>query len=140
LVALSYAILWQTNFWERPLPPWRAALSMVCFLLAGALSWTATRSLGRQWRIDAALNEDHELITTGPYRVVRHPIYASMLCLLCASGFVLAPLPLLLAAVIVLILGTEVRVHIEDRLLEERFGERARQYRNRVSAYIPFIR
>jgi hypothetical protein len=47
-----------------------------------ALAWAATRHLGKQWRYEAALSEDHELIQTGPYRWVRHPIYASMLGML----------------------------------------------------------
>ena len=43
---------------------------------------TGVGALGRQWRIDAGLNSDHELVQSGPYRIVRHPIYTSMLCLL----------------------------------------------------------
>ncbi len=138
--AVAYSVVWQARFWERPLPPWRAVLAVLFFALAAVLSWTARRTLGRQWRIDAGLSVDHELVTSGPYRLVRHPIYTSMLCLLCATGFILAPWPLLLIATAVFILGTEIRVRAEDRLLASRFGERFRDYRRSVGAYVPFVK
>ena len=140
LVALAYPILWQNRFWARPLPYWRIAVSVSFLVLAGTLSWTATRSLGRQWRVDAGLDADHELVTSGPYRLVRHPIYTSMLFLLCGTGFIVTPLPLLLLAVAIFMLGTEIRVRIEDRLLASRFGDRFREYQRSVPAYIPFVK
>jgi len=113
----------------------------ICFLaLAGVLSWTGARALGRQWRIDAGLNRDHELVTTGPYRIVRHPIYTSMLSLLLGMGFMVTPLLILLLATVLFMLGTQIRVNIEDHLLTSRFGERFRQYQDGVPAYIPFVK
>jgi protein-S-isoprenylcysteine O-methyltransferase Ste14 len=113
----------------------------VVFLLLGcALSATALRALGRHWRIDAGLNPDHELVRTGPYKLVRHPIYLSMLCMLLAMGFVLDSPVWLAAGVFIFILGTEIRVRVEDSLLESRFGQQFEEYRRTVSAYIPFIR
>ena len=138
--AVAYSIVWQATFWERPLPPWRAALSILFFVLACVLSWTARRALGRQWRIDAGLSADHELVTWGPYGLVRHPIYTSMLCLLWGTGFILAPWSLLLVATAVFILGTEIRVRAEDGLLASRFGEKFQEYRRSVGAYIPFVK
>ena len=140
LVALSYAILWQNSFWARPLPWWRIALSVVFFVVAALLSWTGTRSVGRQWRLDAGLSVDHELVTGGPYRLVRHPIYTSMLFNLLGIGFMITPLAELAVALAVFLVGTEIRVRIEDRLLESQFGERFREYRSRLPAYLPFIK
>ena len=59
-----------------------------------SISWTG--ALGRQWRIDAGLSADHQLITSGPYRFVRHPIYTSMLSILLGTGFLITPWWLLL--------------------------------------------
>ena len=140
LVAIAYSLLWQNSFWARPLPGWRVAASILFFTLGGVLSWTGARTLGRQWRIDAGLNPDHELVQSGPYRVVRHPIYTSMLCVLVGTGFVITPLLVLLVSVLVFMTGTEIRVRIEDNLLASRFCERFEEYRRRVPAYIPFVR
>jgi len=140
LVGIAYSILGQNKFWERSVPGWRITLSIIFFLLAGLLSWTGVRALGRQWRIDAGLSSDHELVMSGPYRLVRHPIYTSMLCILCGTGFLITPLPFLLLSVLIFAIGTEIRVRIEDRLLVSRFGDRFRDYQRNVPAYIPFLR
>jgi protein-S-isoprenylcysteine O-methyltransferase Ste14 len=140
LVAIAYSMLWQSKFWERSLDGWRIALSVLFFLLAALLSWTAKRALGRQWRIDAGLNPDHELVISGPYRVIRHPIYTSMLCVLLGTGVIVTPWWLLSLALLVFLAGTEIRVQIEDRLLSSHFGNRFREYQHSVPAYLPFVR
>ena len=140
LQGIAYALLWQGHFWSTVVPTWRFALSVIFLGLAGLLSWTGTRALGQQWRFDAGLSADHELVTIGPYRFIRHPIYCSMLCLALGIGFMVTPWPLLLLSTILLIIGTEIRVRIEDRLLASRFGERFRQYQQCVPAYVPFMR
>jgi protein-S-isoprenylcysteine O-methyltransferase Ste14 len=141
IIAAAYAPVWQGSFWTRSPGPWRIAVSLLLFVVASVLSWTSTRALGRHWRFDAGLNADHELVQSGPYRVVRHPIYTSMFCMLLGTGLLLAtPLPLLLPSILLLAIGTEIRVRIEDRLLASRFGDQFRDYQRRVSAYIPYLK
>ena len=135
---VAYSLLWQGEFpWTRSPAPWRIACSILFLALAGLLSWTATRALGRHLRFDAALSPDHELVRTGPYRVLRHPIYTSMFCMLLGTGFMITSLPLLLAAILLFVCGTEIRVRVEDGLLASRFGDQFREYQRSVSAYIP---
>jgi protein-S-isoprenylcysteine O-methyltransferase Ste14 len=138
LVSVGYALLWQGEFWKRAPEIWELALSFLFFGLAALFSWTGAAALGKQWRMDAGLTADHQLVTSGPYRLVRHPIYTSMLCVLLATGFLVAPWWLFLPAVAFFMIGTEIRVRIEDRLLKEQFGEQAIEYQGRVPAYIPF--
>jgi protein-S-isoprenylcysteine O-methyltransferase Ste14 len=98
------------------------------------------RHLGRQFRVNAGLYEDHELVTTGPYKLVRHPIYTSLLAILGSTLFLLAEWQWAVLALALFIAGTEIRVYTEDRLLASRFGERFTGYRRSVRAYIPFVR
>jgi protein-S-isoprenylcysteine O-methyltransferase Ste14 len=140
LEGLGYSLLWQNRFWERSPPGWRMVLSVSFLALAALLSWGSARALGRQWRFDAGLNPDHELVRSGAYRFVRHPIYASMLCLLLGTGFMITPLPVLAVSTVLFIIGTEIRVRIEDRLLATRFGDKFRDYQDAVPAYIPLLR
>jgi protein-S-isoprenylcysteine O-methyltransferase Ste14 len=138
LVGVAYTLLWQGRFWERSPRQWQVALSLVFFVFASFLSWTGARALGRQWRIDAGLSADHELVTSGPYRFVRHPIYTSMLGVLLATGTLITPWWRLLPSLLLFIIGTEIRVRIEDDLLASQFGDRFAEYQKRVPAYIPF--
>ena len=140
LVVVAYSLLWQNEFWARSPAGWRTALSVFFFALAACLSWGGARALGRQWRIDAGLNRDHELVRSGVYRLVRHPIYASMLCLLLGTGFVITPLPVLVLSVVVFMAGTEIRVRIEDSLLASRFGDKFLDYQRTVPAYVPLLK
>lgn len=126
-------------------PPARAhpaaLLAAAGFSIIGIiLSWTAVAHLGKQFRIHAGLYADHELVRTGPYRIVRHPIYASVLAMLLATIVLLTPWLRALFALAVFLIGTEIRVRSEDRLLASRFGAQFADYRKRVPAYIPFVR
>ena len=124
--------------YEKSIPSLIAA--MILAPASVAVGWSAARHLGKQWRFEAALNEDHELVQTGPYRWIRHPIYASMLGMVLATGFAWTWWPLQIAGLVFFLIGTEIRVRAEDRLLSERFQESFASYRARVPAYIPFIR
>ena len=137
---LSYVIVWQSPFWAMTPGVGRAIFSILLLVLGVLLSWTSVRALGRHLRLDAALSTDHQLVRSGPYRIVRHPIYTSMLCVLLGTGLMISPAWLLIAALAVFILGTEIRVRIEDSLLASRFGAEFEAYRRSVSAYVPFIR
>jgi protein-S-isoprenylcysteine O-methyltransferase Ste14 len=141
LVMLSFAFM---GTYVRPAGFEKSTLSLVASMILGplavVLAWSATRQLGKQWRYEAALSEDHELIRSGPYRWVRHPIYASLLGMLLAVGTAWTWWPMLVASVIFYLIGTEIRVRAEDRLLASRFGEEFVVYKRTTPAYLPFVR
>lgn len=139
LEGIGFAIVWQKPLWIAQPGMGRLALGVVSLALGPLLTWTSAVTLGRQWRFDAGLNADHQLVQSGAYRVVRHPIYTSMLCMLIGTGLLLARVPLLIVALAFFITGTEIRVRLEDRLLAERFGAAFADYRRRVHAYLPFL-
>ena len=136
---LAFTLLWQGKFWIRPLSSWRLLISILAFALAITLSWTSSRALVGQLRADAALGADHRLIRSGPYSLVRNPIYLSMLLLLCGIGIVIASWQLFLAALIAFVIGTEIRVRTEEKLLASHFGEEFTDYKRSTPAYIPFL-
>jgi protein-S-isoprenylcysteine O-methyltransferase Ste14 len=139
LELVAYSLLWQGSFWTRSPQMWRVATSVLFLGLANLLSWSGAKALGRESRLDAAVDKDHELIRSGPYRVVRHPIYTSMLCLIVGTGILTAPLAMLLVSVLLFVIGTEIRVRVEDGLLGSRFGGEFKDYQRTTSRYIPFL-
>jgi protein-S-isoprenylcysteine O-methyltransferase Ste14 len=128
------------SLWTEPVALWRL-LAGIAFGLAGI--WMASagiRHLGKQWRVSAALSEDHELITSGPYRIVRHPIYASMFAMNIMSALLLGRLPRWPIAIALFVAGIEVRVRVEDELLRGRFGVRFDEWKKQIPAYLPLVR
>ena len=118
----------------------RTIASMVLAPVAAVFGWLAVRHLGKQLRILAGLYADHELIRTGPYAIVRHPVYASLFMMMLATGLLFARWPMLVLSVVLYIAGTEIRIHAEEGLLRARFGEEFEAYRRSVPAYLPFVR
>jgi protein-S-isoprenylcysteine O-methyltransferase Ste14 len=129
LQMLGFALVWA---YLRPAGFQKAAVSLIISMILGPASVVLA------WM--AALIQDHDLVQTGPYQVIRHPIYASMLGMLLATGFAWTWWPIFAAGLIAYLAGTEIRVRTEDRLLEERFQEAFVAYRSRVRAYIPGLR
>jgi protein-S-isoprenylcysteine O-methyltransferase Ste14 len=118
----------------------RFAVAIIAAPLSWAIGWMAVTHLGKQFRVTAGLWEDHELVTTGPYGVVRHPIYTSLLTMMVCTMALVTPLPWAAACLAIYIVGTEIRVRTEDALLHSRFGDKFLKYQKSVSAYIPFVR
>jgi len=139
LQAVGYSILWQGSFWLRTPSWWSLAISAVFFLIAIALSRSAAQVLALQLRVDAVVDTRHQLVTSGPFRFIRHPIYASMLCVLLGTGIVISSLLLSIIAILVFLIGSEIRMRIEDRLLASCFGTQFEAYEQSVPRLIPFF-
>ena len=125
---------------RRPPTKARDRTAMALVPLSVGFGCAAVNALGKQWRIPAALIQDHELIQTGAYGVVRHPVYLSFFGMTVAGALVATRLPVTLLSIALFVGGTEIRVQAEERLLLARFGEEFARYRRRVPAYLPFIR
>jgi protein-S-isoprenylcysteine O-methyltransferase Ste14 len=102
-----------------------------------ALAVWARRHLGRNWGMPMSLKEGHELVTTGPYRYVRHPIYAGMLLAILGSGLVNGPLWLVVFIGMAIYCVYSART--EEGLMLQQFPEQYARYKRRTKAIIPFL-
>jgi protein-S-isoprenylcysteine O-methyltransferase Ste14 len=125
---------------RRPTSKARRVAAMTLAPASVAFGSAAVGSLGKQWRIHAAVIGDHELIQTGAYSVVRHPVYLSFFGMTLAGALAATGWRVTLVSTVLFLAGTEIRVHAEERLLAERFGEEFERYRARVPAYLPLVR
>jgi protein-S-isoprenylcysteine O-methyltransferase Ste14 len=125
---------------DRPPGAARMIGSMALGPVAAVMAWGAVKHLGRQFRVQAGVYADHELVRTGPYAKLRHPIYASLLALLLSTLLLLTEPLRIPVSLALFVLGTEIRIRAEDRLLAARFGREFEDYRGTVRAYIPFVR
>lgn len=93
--------------------------------------------LGKQWTYEARVIEGHELIREGPYAVVRNPIYLGMFGLMMATGLAYTTWWAGLTAVVSFLVGNQIRIHSEEKLLHETFGAEFDEYAVRVPAFFP---
>lgn len=142
----GYAAAWSVRREPVDLPflghgeGWQAVFLVLTALLAGWSVWAvvgAVRALGKQWSLQARVLKDHELITAGPFRRVRHPIYSAMIAMLVASGLAIGEWRGLAAGLALELAGTWLRVRGEERLLRGVFGARYDDYAARVPALVP---
>jgi protein-S-isoprenylcysteine O-methyltransferase Ste14 len=94
--------------------------------------------LGRNWSSQITLKQDHELIRSGPYGVVRHPIYSGLLVAVLGTAITIGEWRGLVALACVL-LGVLRKLGVEERWLSELFPDAYARYRREVPALVPFI-
>jgi protein-S-isoprenylcysteine O-methyltransferase Ste14 len=81
---------------------------------------------------------EHELVQTGPYALVRHPIYSGLLLAIVGTALTLGRLGSYVAVVTGLV-ALLIRIELEERLMRQQFGEAHRAYRQRTWKRIPFV-
>ncbi len=119
-----------------------ALLALATILIAVVSIWfclAAVRTLGKQWALVARVVDGHELITHGPYGIVRNPIYLGMFGILVATGLAVSRWQTFAAGVILFLFGTELRIRSEEKLLREAFNKKFAEYARRVPAFFPRI-
>jgi protein-S-isoprenylcysteine O-methyltransferase Ste14 len=95
-------------------------------------------TLGRNWSGVVTLKGGHELITSGPYALVRHPIYTGMLTMFVATVIVLGHVAGIIAMPLV-IASLWIKLRYEEKLMLEKFPEEYVAYQRRVKRLIPFV-
>lgn len=110
------------------------ALYAAGFLL---MHW-AEAALGKQFSLEVAIQHGHELVTGGPYRLVRHPRYLGIELFSVGLALVFrSAIALLLAAIVAAVLAW--RIYDEEILMAQEFGERWRAYAGRSWRLIPWL-
>lgn len=112
-----------------------AGLAVAGLLVPPFVHW-AQQSLGQNVTTTVITKEDHQLVTQGPYRYIRHPLYSAgfvfFLAMSLATGSWLLPMAIVIGAVMLLL-----RTPKEEAALIERFGEQYQQYMERTGCFFP---
>jgi protein-S-isoprenylcysteine O-methyltransferase Ste14 len=118
----------QWQFW--------AALGTVLTVLGLLFTVWARVYLGRNWSGVVTIKADHELITGGPYGLVRHPIYSGLALAFVGTALVIGQWRGILAVTLALI-AIAHRIVAEERFMREQFGAAYDTYAQRVRAFVP---
>jgi protein-S-isoprenylcysteine O-methyltransferase Ste14 len=116
------------------------ALSGCLFALAGAALVLRSRAeLGPAWSLVPKADQGTGLVTTGPYRLIRHPIYLGLALLALGEALALANWPAFLIVLFGIVPTFAWRARMEERLLSRTFGDRYELYRQRTKMIMPYL-
>jgi protein-S-isoprenylcysteine O-methyltransferase Ste14 len=126
-----YRPVWRAGFW----PFWLGAAVTVSGLLFAV--W-AREHLGRNWSSQVSIKQDHELITTGPYAVVRHPIYTGILAGFLGLAIALSEVRGFVVFVLFFLVFW-AKLSKEEQWMSSQFGETYAKYVDRTAALVPYV-
>jgi protein-S-isoprenylcysteine O-methyltransferase Ste14 len=111
--------------------------TMVALCVAGCtFCWWARLHLGRLWSGGVIVREGHRVVDTGPYAIVRHPIYSGIFLAMIAFAAIRArPSGILFVAGLVVFFTLKARM--EERFLRQELGTAYDDYRGRVPMLVP---
>lgn len=137
-LALLLLILPVPGLTQRFLPDALAlrSIGLVTQAASAALAVWARRHLGSNWSGEVRIAHGHELVRSGPYRYVRHPIYTALLGMYLGGTLVSGQLHAIVALAIVL-LAYWRKIRLEERALAETFPAEHQQYCQETRAWIP---
>ena len=121
-----------------PRTAWTFALGSGLTGLGLLFTVWARRHIGTNWSATVTIKEGHELVTTGPYAIVRHPIYTGLLLALVGTALAIAEWRAILAIAFALVSFVR-KLRVEERWMREHFGESYRAYCQRTDALVPFV-
>jgi protein-S-isoprenylcysteine O-methyltransferase len=142
MVGLYFGLYHSSGWVERQVLPhnnaMKAAGTVLCALGLGFAIW-ARRVLGTNWSANPTVKEGHELITTGPYRLARHPIYTGLLLALFGTTIIASGEVRDFIFFASIAIGLHFKSRIEERFMMQTFPDTYPAYRRRVKAIIPFV-
>ena len=117
------------------------AYALAALAFAGLVfTWWARIHLGRLWSGTITRKQDHRIVETGPYALVRPPIYTGLIAAIIAPAIAEATVAAIVGAVLAAF-GLWLKARIEERFLAEELGADAYDaYRRRVPMLVPFLR
>src|SRR5580692_10867814 len=126
-----YFELWPSGLWSF----WVGAAITIAGLLFAV--W-ARVYLGRNWSRSVTIKQDHELIATGPYAMVRHPIYTGILTGFFGMAIAISQVRGFVAVVLIFLVFW-AKFRMEEQWMRSQFGEAYNAYAHRTKALVPYI-
>jgi len=126
-----YRQLWPSGFW----PFWLGAALTVAGILFAV--W-AREHLGRNWSRSVTIKQGHELITTGPYAVVRHPIYTGILIGFLGMAIAISQVRGFIVIVLIFLVYW-FKLRMEEEWMRSQFGETYATYSRQTAALVPYL-
>ena len=143
LLFLISPFIMMGSVWEVNQYGWRmeiiAIIGLVIYAVGILMSLVSRITLGKQATGILVIRENHELITTGIYKYVRHPIYGASLIGVIGFGLVVQAIVIPIFTIILFFKIFYDRAKFEEQILIGEFGSEYEQYMAKTKRFIPFI-
>ena len=127
------------NSFNMGLSDWVRWLGTICFGFGMVLFWRAHKTLGRNWSPVLEIRKDHKLITGGPYKYVRHPMYTQIWIWVLCQGLILSNWVVMIVGILTWSVLYFIRLPEEEKMMIEEFGEEYKDYMKRTKKIIPWV-
>ena len=111
---------------------------VIC-IIGFIIRWIAILQLGKMFTVDVAIVSDHQLKTSGLYKIVRHPSYLGLILIIAGLAVCMNSVLSLLIMFVPTFVALNHRINVEEQALTDEFGDQYKQYQTRVSKLIPGI-
>ncbi len=142
---LGFAVIlvlgpWEYTHLSGPIPRdgWVAWTGIALFAVGIAINTWAMATLRAMFTVRLGVQKGHRLVTSGPYRLVRHPAYFGFVLALPGMGLALGSVALL-ALTVAILAWIVSRIRVEEAMLVEQFGEEYRAYQRRTKRLVPML-
>jgi protein-S-isoprenylcysteine O-methyltransferase len=138
-IGLAFLAAYRLPSWRLPWLEQVYVLGLCLFASGLLLRWYSIIYLGRFFTTNVAIAADHQLIDSGPYRLIRHPSYTGAMLTFLGFGLGFGNLASLLVITVPIFATLLWRIRIEEEALVEAFGARYRSYVQRTKRLIPLV-
>jgi protein-S-isoprenylcysteine O-methyltransferase Ste14 len=121
-----------------PRTDWMLTIGAVICAFGLFVTIWARRTLAGNWSSDVTFKQGHELVKTGPYRFVRHPIYTGLLVMCLGTAVEVGKLRCWLA-ILPMVVAFWIKLKQEERLMLQHFPDEYPAYQKQVKALVPFL-
>lgn len=119
-----------------PFPDWLRWIGVTLGIISLALYAWSRGTLGKEWSSQLQINQQHRLVTSGPYTWIRHPIYLAMMIFLTSITLVSANW-MFIAFQMVSMIDLALRIPKEEQMMIEAFGDEYKYYMQRTGRLFP---
>ena len=127
------------NSFSINLPEWARWSGVVVFGLYLFLFWWVHKTLGTNWSPVLEIRKDHKLITEGPYKYVRHPMYTCIWLAVAGFGLISSNWVVGIVAPVTWGILYFIRLPDEEKMMIEEFGDQYKEYMRRTKRIIPWV-
>ena len=139
IVPMIYVFTPWVNSFNMNLPHWARWIGVIGFGFGLILFWWVHKTLGKNWSPILEIRKDHKLITKGPYKYIRHPMYTQIWIWVICQWLILSNWAVGIVGVLTWAILYIVRIPDEEKMMIEEFGQEYEEYMKKTGRIIPGV-